>query len=146
VRPDNIGFDSNGTLKLFGFGSTICAAKGWFAHKGTRKYNIIPYQAPEVSLGLNYNFQVDVYSYAITLWQMATDEVPFDGMSQERYTSLVVERKVRPDTFFNCRWPNDFCTLLDYCWHWDIHSRYTFTEVDLHVRALLRAHNASRSS
>ena len=42
------------------------------------------YMAPEVALKKPYNEKADVYSFAIMLWQMARDKVPFKGMTRAR--------------------------------------------------------------
>ncbi|CAE7533552.1 HT1 [Symbiodinium microadriaticum] len=43
------------------------------------------YMAPEVALRKPYNEKADVYSFAILLWQMGRDKVPFKGLSRSEF-------------------------------------------------------------
>ena len=40
--------------------------------------------------------KVDVYSFGIMVWQMATDNVPFKGMTRDDFIARVAKRDERP--------------------------------------------------
>jgi len=78
LKPANIGFDGSGSVKIFDFGLAIRVPKdsGENAIKG--KIGTLRYMAPEMRKGERYSYPVDVYSYAILLWQIITTRVPFE--------------------------------------------------------------------
>eukprot|EP00934_Nitzschia_sp_Nitz4_P000585 Nitzschia sp. Nitz4//scaffold190_size42200//30078//33516//NITZ4_007394-RA/size42200-processed-gene-0.52-mRNA-1//-1//CDS//3329540150//585//frame0 len=100
LKPDNIGFDAKGMLKLFDFGlareAKECDAleNGTYkmsGHTGSRRY-----MAPEVARGKAYNKSVDVYSFGILLWEMCSLEKPYMGYSSKRHMKDVVLGGERP--------------------------------------------------
>lgn len=46
--------------------------------------------SPELLLGKGYDEKVDVYSFAICLWECLTGQIPFEGVSIEQLIYLVV--------------------------------------------------------
>jgi serine/threonine protein kinase len=85
------------------------------------------YMAPEVVLRQIYSEKVDVYSYGILLWQMATDIIPFKGLSRNDFIRLVVKGGVRPP--LNMTWPSAFSHLLQDCWNTDPKYRPNFHDI-----------------
>jgi serine/threonine protein kinase len=76
LKPDNIGFDVRGDVKLFDFGLSVeitdkhpRTENGLFKLSGNT--GSLRYMAPEVALEKAYNHKVDVYSYGILLWQVS---------------------------------------------------------------------------
>jgi serine/threonine protein kinase len=76
LKPDNIGFDVRGDVKLFDFGLSVeitdkhpRAENGLFKLSGNT--GSLRYMAPEVALDKPYNHKVDVYSFGILLWQVS---------------------------------------------------------------------------
>eukprot|EP00543_Licmophora_paradoxa_P018116 CAMPEP_0202477130 /NCGR_PEP_ID=MMETSP1360-20130828/93784_1 /ASSEMBLY_ACC=CAM_ASM_000848 /TAXON_ID=515479 /ORGANISM="Licmophora paradoxa, Strain CCMP2313" /LENGTH=320 /DNA_ID=CAMNT_0049104365 /DNA_START=36 /DNA_END=995 /DNA_ORIENTATION=+ len=72
LKPDNIGFDVRGDVKIFDFGLAKEISPDSQSKDGT--YNLTGdtgsprYMAPEVALDKSYNETVDVYSFGILLW------------------------------------------------------------------------------
>ena len=56
--------------------------------------------APEVALHQPYNERVDIYSFGILLWQIATGLCPFHGYNQAVFQKRVVEEGDRPPLEF----------------------------------------------
>jgi len=109
LKPANIGFSSVPSpnnpegeeiythLQLFDFGlcheftpssaSTTC--NGII---GTMRY-----MAPEVCLDTNYDYNCDIYSYAVVCWELWTQLVPFESMTTpDLYREFVCRRGYRP--------------------------------------------------
>lgn len=133
LKPDNIGFDVNDQLKLFDFGlaKELKPYKrhddGTYhltANTGSRRY-----MAPEVALRKSYNLSVDVFSFAILLWEICTLEKPFDGFTEAQHMNLVVQRGYRPKLEHLKLWPVGIKTILSECWETDMHKRPTFREI-----------------
>lgn len=118
LKPDNIGFDKAGTLKLFDFGLAKELKKG-AAHADGR-YQLTGntgsrrYMAPEVAKELPYNASVDVYSFGILLQELLTGEKPFCGYSSGKHMALVVMGGERPRV--DPHWPMALQHLIKRCW------------------------------
>ena len=72
IKPENIGFDIRGDVKVFDFG--LCKnldrdkkAEG-YGYKLTPTTGSIPFMAPEVAKGLPYDTKADVFSFSLLLW------------------------------------------------------------------------------
>jgi len=90
IKPDNIGFNDQGVLKLMDFGISTCIRRDVLA-KG-------PYlmTGREVYLGQPYNQTVDVYSLGILMWQVVTCCMPFPRFTRQQFEDQVVARDMRP--------------------------------------------------
>ena len=77
IKPGNIFVSAQGDFKLgdFGIARTIEAHDAFLelSHKGT-----INYMAPEVNKGMNYSFDVDLYSLGIVMYRLLNNNtLPF---------------------------------------------------------------------
>ena len=118
IKPQNIGFDIRGDIKIFDFGLAKelkpidKEGKDQFHTSGlagTRRY-----MAPEVAQVMPYGLSSDVYSYAILLWEMLALKNAFEKYSREKhYKEVIVEGK-RPKLVRS--WPFATKNLLERCW------------------------------
>jgi len=90
--------------------------------------------APEVALYECYNEKVDVYSFAMIVWQMAANKVPFEGFGKEEFIQEVVVDHLRPP--MSRSWPPLFCHLLDSCWRRSPEERPSFESILLTIDKL----------
>ena len=143
IKPDNIGWTSDGTLKLFDFGlcSLVLSEAGMRAYarnggapipyqKGYRmtgNTGTLRYMAPEVALNQPYHASVDVYSFSIVIWQVLAGQVPFQDMGKRKYMEKVVKGGYRPE--MSATWPAPFRRLLMRCWDKDKNKRPNFSEI-----------------
>lgn len=130
LKPDNVGFTEDGSVKLFDFGLCTLVRRTQTAeetYEMTGNTGSLRYMAAEVANRRPYNEKVDVYSYGILLWQMAKDKVPFKGMNRADFMNQVVRKGVRPK--IDKTWPKDFVELLESCWHSDFLQRPSFEMV-----------------
>lgn len=90
--------------------------------------------APEVALHKRYDERVDVYSYGLIVWEMATLKKPFEDLNRQEFFEEVVRAGHRPN--LNKKWPSSFCELIERCWSADPALRPSMGEVvsDLEVR------------
>lgn len=118
LKPDNIGFTSDGTLKLFDFGlSRIifdASPDDRNCYYDMSECGSWRYMAPEIANSKPYNQKVDVYSFAIILWEMMMFEKPFKAMSKDEIYQKVFLGNMRPP--INNRWPDNFIQLITSCW------------------------------
>lgn len=118
LKPDNVGFDSMGVLKLFDFGFAVGLperdeenpAGFLFDRCGTPRY-----MAPEVGLSLGYDLKADVYSFGVLLWEVCALTKPFASITSsgefERDVFMGGKRPVIEN-----RWPTAMKELISSCW------------------------------
>lgn len=125
LKPDNIGFDVRGDVKIFDFGlarefpTTGKLADGTYQMSG--KTGSLRYMAPEVAKEQPYNETVDVYSLSIMAWQIFEMDTPFKGYSIAMHNNLVVEKGGRPK--LNQKWGKAICEWLGNAWKVKISKR-----------------------
>jgi serine/threonine protein kinase len=147
LKPDNIGFDFDGTLKLFDFGLASCVRSRTTqntAYEMTGYTGSLRYMAPEVVLKQPYTEKVDVYSFAILVWQMGRDRVPFKLLNKDTYIAHVVHGSQRPK--LDSRWPPAFSQLLTACWDKDPQIRPSFDIICIELTKIINAENSGGSS
>lgn len=94
LKPQNVGFAADGTIKLFDFGlarEIVDDERRMTASTGSRRY-----MAPEVAFGDFYDVSADVYSFSIFLWELMTLDKPFVHMSRTVHEELVLSGGLRP--------------------------------------------------
>lgn len=147
MKPDNIGFTAEGKLKLFDFGLVTCVkarSSTSQAYDMTGYTGSLRYMAPEVALRLPYTEKVDVYSWAIVVWQMARDRIPFKGLNRDEFFQLVVADGERPK--LDKTWPPAFSDLLTQCWHKEPLRRPSFEVISLELDKLLKTTGSKSNS
>lgn len=131
LKPDNIGFDVHGILKLFDFG----LAKELVAEDRTKDglYKLtaftgaIRYMAPEVALGKPYNQTCDVYSWSMIMWFILALEPPYGFYTEDMIRDRVHKRGSRPSIFKS--WSLPIGDLMKRAWDTDISMRPSFSEI-----------------
>ena len=131
LKPDNIGFNSEGQLKMFDFG---LAKRITNADKTDDElYNLtgntgsLRYMAPEVAKNMPYSLSVDAYSFGVLLWQLCALQVPYSGYSCKMHADLVVGKGYRPTV--DTSWPESWCLLMRQCWAADHNTRPSFEHI-----------------
>lgn len=133
LKPDNIGFDKAGVLKLFDFGLAkelrenerrVDGTYDLTGNTGSRRY-----MAPEVAMEEPYDQSVDVYSFGILLWEICSAEKPFHGYSSGKHMEEVVLGGDRPklDPQHASHWPLNLQWLMKRCWSASPRVRPSFT-------------------
>jgi serine/threonine protein kinase len=89
------------------------------------------YRAPEVMFEPQYDFKVDIYSFALVLYFMQARVEPFDGMSEVEIVKAVVERDERPA--LGDDWSLTLRTLIERCWHRDPRHRPSSSDLLLQL-------------
>lgn len=84
-----------------------------------------PYMAPEMVEGAGYSLEVDVWAFGVSLHELLTGSLPFDGSSpMEIYRKILKEEYVAPHSISGF-----FRTLLIACMQKDMRKRPTSLEV-----------------
>lgn len=133
IKPDNIGFDVRGDVKLFDFGLSKELPPRENELDDTL-YNLsaetgsLRYMAPEVATGKPYNLKCDVYSFGILLWEMVSLKTPFAGYNVRMHKKMVIDSNARPK--IESKWPRGVQFILSNSWCVKIEQRLTFEEVN----------------
>lgn len=134
LKPDNICFAQDGTVKLLDFGFARILentnSKSQEAYDLTGETGSLRYMAPEVAKGQPYSHKVDVYSFGIILWEMNAGKTPFCGLcnNREDFFKFVVERGFRPPLDDKVG-PPELRSLISDCWNADMGKRPDFQQV-----------------
>ncbi|CAB1104498.1 unnamed protein product [Ectocarpus sp. CCAP 1310/34] len=139
VKPDNIGFNADGDLKLLDLGLSKVVSKSEVDNtmfNMTGETGSVRYMAPEVAESRPYNEKVDVYSFGIILWEMSTLKKPFDGMGHDRFLSQVIRGSHRPPV--HKKWPKPWSELMQSCWAEDPSKRPSFAKVGDLLQGMLQ--------
>jgi serine/threonine protein kinase len=130
LKPANVGFSPNDTLKIFDFGlaveipyhedpETTFKLAG---NTGTSRY-----MAVEVIRKEPYNLKADVFSYSILLWEIMALSKPYDGLlghQVKESVSIFGERPSVPRS-----WPVAIRRILRRGWSESISNRPTMDEM-----------------
>jgi len=118
LKPDNIGFDVRGDVKIFDFGLAKELDQRKKLDDGT--YNLTGdtgsprYMAPEVFLGKRYNETADTYSFSILCWQILALDIPFEHIkTNSMLKKSVILGGVRPK--IKEEWGDSICRMLREC-------------------------------
>jgi serine/threonine protein kinase len=91
---------------------------------------------------LTLTLKVDVYSFGIILWQLASEATPFKGFSRDDFLCKVVAGDERPK--IDKSWPNGFTSIIVSCWHKDPLQRPPFATIVERLQGLIDELNRSR--
>mmetsp|Transcript_9701 Transcript_9701/g.15018 ORF Transcript_9701/g.15018 Transcript_9701/m.15018 type:complete len:456 (+) Transcript_9701:41-1408(+) len=142
LKPENVGFDVNGVVKLFDFGLAKELHPENERSDGTYKLSGVTgslrYMSPEVSKGLPYNFKADTYSFSIFLWELISLDRPFAGFSVQLHNEWVIHGGNRPK--INQEWPMELKSLMQRGWSVNISKRPSMEEATNLVKSLLHDH------
>lgn len=130
LKPLNLGFDIEGTIKLFDFGLARMIPETndpdetfqLTAKSGTHRYI-----SPENYKGEPYNLKSDVYSFALLMYQMLSLKAPFLGKSSAKQETDVFDKGLRPRIPFY--WPRSIRKLIKHGWSQKSSKRPTMQEI-----------------
>ena len=139
LKPQNIGFTTDGKLQLLDFGlcrelppSSYSVPDEVFEMSGvgTRRY-----MAVEIVNTSMYNDKADVYSWAMVFWEMLSMERPYSTHSVEDHKRLVCQGGERP--LLRKHWPQAIQNLLQHSWTTSIPDRLSMKEVECLLRTFI---------
>eukprot|EP00249_Psilotum_nudum_P020287 c27638_g2_i2 orf=885-1880(+) len=133
LKPDNLLLTADmKSVKLIDFGlareesltEMMTAETGTYRWMAPELYSTVTLQHGDKK---HYNNKVDVYSFGIVLWELITNRIPFEGMSnlQAAYAAAFKNlRPVVPDGL-----PAELVFILQACWAEDPNVRPTFGQI-----------------
>jgi serine/threonine protein kinase len=138
LKMQNIGFSSDGELKVFDFGMSELIRKAYdenhlftlgVAAKQGKALGTWPYTAPEVLRREKYNHKSDVYSFAIILYYIMVGKHPMryfgDHLHLKKEVGVYDGWRPSPEP----RWPGDLVHLFAQIWNNDVYVRPNMGEI-----------------
>ncbi|KYK54463.1 hypothetical protein DCS_06421 [Drechmeria coniospora] len=113
LKPDNILIHkSKQEVKICDLGTAIDRDDAATAHSQITPYLISRfYRAPEVILGMDYDYAIDVWSIGCTLFELFTGKILFPGENNNQMLRLMMELRGRMHAKYYKRgklWPQHF--------------------------------------
>ena len=94
------------------------------------------WMAPERLEGQPVQKSSDIYSFAVTAWELYSDgEIPFSMLSDSVVVSLVLDRERRPSRPAKLQ-SDDLWSIITTCWLQDPKARPTFDDVHIKLKRL----------
>lgn len=133
LKPDNLLLTANQkSVKLVDFSlareesltEMMTAETGTYRWMAPELYSTVTLRQGDKK---HYNNKVDVYSFSIVLWELLTNRMPFEGMSNLQAAYAAAFKQVRPSIPDDL--PNDLVFILQSCWAEDPNSRPNFTQI-----------------
>jgi len=147
LKPDNMGFTLDGTLKLMDFGlarvmdNASSTSDETYAMSG--ETGSLRYMSPEVAESKPYNHKADVFSFGILLWELFSCKKPFDGLNRDSFYERVVHGGGRPP--IHKKWPKELTNLMIDCWSVDIEARPSFQQIVERIDSFNKTSNSKHN-
>ena len=134
LKPDNIGFDQNGVLKVYDFDVSRIMPQSSNPDETfelTKHVGSARYMSPECLRGVKYNLKADVYSFGLLCHEVISLDKPYEEIPQEFHVYNICMEGHRP--WIPQTWTNGMRALLKSCWSDNIASRPTMEEARMRL-------------
>eukprot|EP00252_Welwitschia_mirabilis_P002588 TRINITY_DN1253_c0_g1_i1.p1 TRINITY_DN1253_c0_g1~~TRINITY_DN1253_c0_g1_i1.p1 ORF type:complete len:317 (-),score=57.45 TRINITY_DN1253_c0_g1_i1:313-1263(-) len=141
LKPDNLLLTADQkSLKLIDFGlareesltEMMSAETGTYRWMAPELYSTVTLRLGEKK---HYNLKVDVYSFSIVLWELITNRMPFEGMSNLQAAYAAAFKNTRPSLPDDLH--EDLAFILQSCWAEDPNQRPSFGQIIRMLNAFL---------
>jgi serine/threonine protein kinase len=129
LKPDNIGFDQKGVLKVYDFDVSRIMPESSRPDETfalTKKVGSFRYMSPECAKGEEYNLKADVYSFGLLCHEVISLGKPYEDILPEEHHEMVFYQEHRP--WIPASWTQGISSLIRCCWSENIVSRPTIDD------------------
>ncbi|PWA32605.1 protein kinase superfamily protein [Artemisia annua] len=131
LRPANLLLtEDHKIVKLVDFGlaregslDIMTAEIGAYRWMAPELYNMVTLKYGEKK---HYNHKVDVYSFAMVLWELINNKLPFEGLTPMKAAYVADHKNERPSVD---DLPRDLASLITSCWNEDPNVRPDFSKI-----------------
>ncbi|HEY2720953.1 MAG TPA: serine/threonine-protein kinase [Chitinophagaceae bacterium] len=92
IKPSNLILKSDGTVKLMDFGIAMVAGEQRMTQVN-RVVGTVEYIAPEIIQGKEPSIATDLYAMGITMYELLTGKLPFEGNSDYNLMQDILKKK-----------------------------------------------------
>ncbi|NWH91820.1 MOS kinase, partial [Aegithalos caudatus] len=140
LKPANVFITEQGACKIGDFGCSQKLEKGLSqSARVCQQGGTYTHRAPELLKGERVTARADIYSFAITLWQMVMREQPYLG-ERQYVLYAVVAYNLRPSlaarVFHACPRGRALRGIISSCWKADVEERLSADQLLPNLRAL----------
>eukprot|EP00798_Chlamydomonas_sp_ICE-L_P032475 gene32475-17710_t len=129
LKPANVLMDQNKQAKITDFGMARFKLTSNLTTK-TPDAGTVAYMAPECFQESTITPKADVYSWAIIMWEMLTQQMPWYGSNNMGIIYNVVYKGLRPELPEDVeRCPEDLASLIKDCWQQEAKARPSTGEI-----------------
>lgn len=131
LKPENIGLDRRGNIKLFDFGLAKFMPKDGDSYKDVYEMDMAGtprYAAPEVVFYKPYNLKADVFSFSVVLWEMIGLKKPYSKCKTRKEFEEALP-KLDKVLAIDKRWPQPIQDVIKSGFCQDLFARPTMKEM-----------------
>ena len=134
VKPQNIIISTDGTAKVADFGIARAATSDTI---NSNVMGSVHYSAPEQSRGGFSDARSDIYSLGITMYEMVTGRLPFNGDTAVTVALAHIEETLVPPETYNPAIPKSLEQIIIKCVEKEPENRYQ--DIETLIRDLMQA-------